>query len=601
MEEALKTNEMEEIINDFIAEANELIENSIQETLIIEKNFDDERINSIFRSVHTLKGTSSFLGFNSLTALAHRTEDLLGKIRKKEVVPDTQHINIILESLDLMKFLIEDIKEKGKEDRDTGYMIERLDYFINLKEGGGKKIGEILLEEEVLLPKDLDVILEKQKQEPHKKIGEIIVDEKLLTEEQMKEFLSQQKTKTKDEQSLRIDVKKLDELMDLVGELVLGKNRLIMTKNILQQNSKKDEGADNINEVISYIESITNELQVSVMKTRLVPISKLFNKVPRMVRDLSREFNKEVELKIEGGETELDRSIVEALHDPLIHIVRNSIDHGIEDPEIREKMGKKRSGLLSIKAYNEGNHVIVEITDDGRGIDIQALKEKVRDKNLIGEKEFQNISDKDAVNLIFIPGLSTAKKISNISGRGVGMDVVKTKIEKMNGHVHVEFEKNRWTKIVIRLALTLAIMKALIVRVFNNIFAIPLHSVIELVKAEDTIIKEVDKKEVILLRNKIIPLVDKDHPFFIRNTENKGYIVICNMGENTIGLKVDAVLGQEEVVIKPLGEFLKNIKGISGATIRGDGRIILILDLNTLFAFHNVETIKSQLGNVLAM
>jgi len=597
MEEALKTNEMEEIINDFIVEANELIENAIHDILLIEKNFDDECINSIFRSVHTLKGTSSFLGFNTLTNLTHKAEDLLGKIRKKEIPPATQIVNIILESLDLMKLLVEDIKEKGMEEHDITLVLQKLEDCLNGQEKTKKRIGEILIEEEVILPKELDEILEKQKQEPHKKIGEIIVDEKLLTEGQIKNFISKQKTK--EEQSLRIDVKKLDELMDLVGELVLGKNRLIMTKNLLHQSFSKDGGFDAVAEVISYIETITNELQVSVMKTRLVPISKLFNKIPRMVRDLSREFNKEVNLTIEGGETELDRSLVEALHDPLVHIIRNCIDHGIESPEIREKKGKKRSGSISIKAYNEGNHVVVEITDDGRGIDIDALKEKVREKKLISENELHNISDTDAVNLIFIPGLSTAKQVSNISGRGVGMDVVKTKIEKMNGTVHVKFEKDKWTKISIRLALTLAIMKSLIVRVANNIFAIPLHSVIELVKTENTLFKEVDKKEVILLRNKIIPMIDKNHPFF-NQTQDTGYIVICTVGERTIGLKVDAVLGQEEVVIKPLGEYLQHLKGVCGATIRGDGRVILILDLNGLFN-SNMERIRSQLSSNSAM
>ncbi len=386
----------------------------------------------------------------------------------------------------------------------------------------------------------------------------------------------------KEEQTIRIEVKKLDELMNLAGELVLGKNRLILLNSLVKKEETKNGVLDNLADVTNYIEMVTNELQFSVMRARLVPISKLFSKVPRLVRDLSAEFKKEIELTMDGEETELDRSLIESLHDPLTHIIRNSCDHGVETPEDRVQKGKQGKGTLSLRAYNEGNNVIIEIFDDGKGINVEAVKEKAREKGLIGENELNSLSPRDAMNLVFAPGLSTAKKLSSVSGRGVGMDVVKTNIEKMNGQVSVDSEEGQWTKLTLRLPLTLAIMRALIVRVLNELFAIPLNTVTELVKREEGLVRSVDKKEVLVLRDKVIPVVDLARVFSKNQGDEDKYIVICNIGEKTIGIKARAVEGQEEVVIKPLGEFLGNIKGIGGATIRGDGKAILILDMSAL-------------------
>ncbi|HPP07384.1 MAG TPA: chemotaxis protein CheA, partial [Syntrophorhabdaceae bacterium] len=394
----------------------------------------------------------------------------------------------------------------------------------------------------------------------NKKIGEIIVEEKLITDKQLENILNKQKAK-KEDQTIRIDVKKLDEMMNLVGELVLGKNRLNMVKNMAKREIEKSSVVDNLDEVTNYIEVITNELQLSIMKARLVPLSKLFNKVPRLVRDLSNSFNKDVDLKITGEETELDRTLIESLHDPLIHIIRNSVDHGIETKEERIKKGKPEKGTLSISAYNEGNNVVIDIFDDGKGIDIDALKKKVIEKGLMSEIEINEMTEKEIMNLIFIPGLSTAKKISNVSGRGVGMDVVKTNIEKMNGQVYVDSVKHQWTRISIRLPLTLAIMGALIVEIGSELYAIPLNNVIELVKLNRASIKTVDKNEVLMLRNEIVPILDVARIMSLTDTGKEKYIVICKIGDKTLGLKVNTVVGQEEIVIKSLGEFMGNIKG----------------------------------------
>ncbi len=578
--------EMKEIIDDFIVESSELIETVTQDIVTIEKNPDSDIINGIFRAVHTVKGTSSFLGFSILSSLAHKAEDVLGMIRKGELQPDEEIADVLLEAVDLMKVLIDDIRAAGSEQHGTDEILERLQR-IGKKEQPKKPIGEMLVEENVLTRNELDQALKKQNEDKEKRLGEILVEEKLLTESQLKSFLSKQKVH-KEEQTIRIDVKKLDDLMNLVGELVLGKNRLMLVNSLVRKGSSDNAQAfDNLGDVTNYIESITNDLQLSVMRARLVPIGKLFNKIPRLVRDLAGEFKKEIDLKLEGEETELDRSLIEALHDPMIHMIRNSVDHGIEMPADREAKGKPRKGNLSVRAYNEGNHVIIEILDDGKGINLQAVRDKVKEKGLMNDTELAGLSPKEVMNLIFIPGLSTAQKLSSVSGRGVGMDVVRTNIEKMNGQAFVDSEEGRWTRLTVKLPLTLAIMRALIVQVRDELFAIPLNTVTELVKVTRDVIKTVDKNEVIVLRDKVIPIIDLARVFSAAPSGgNQGYLVVCTIGEKTIGVRTDSVVGQEEVVIKPLGEFLGNIPGVSGATIRGDGRAILILDVAAIVEFH---------------
>ncbi len=382
-DQALQRDEMQEIIDEFIAESSELMDNVIQDIVVIEQSQDEEVVNSIFRAVHTIKGTSSFLGFNALSQLAHKAEDVLGVIRKGEMATDQAVADILLESFDLMKLMIEDIRDQGSENQDASAVIVKLtDLLDPAKKGAApqpeetKKIGEILVEEKIITESELEDVLKKQETEKDKKVGEIAVEEKYITETQLNKALVKQKAPKTEEQSIRIDVKKLDELMNLVGELVLGKNRLILVNSMAKKGEESEAVFDNLTDITNYIAVITNELQLSVMRARLVPVSKVFNKIPRMVRDLCSEFGKDIELKVEGEETELDRSLIEALTDPLIHIIRNSVDHGIELPEERTANGKRAKGLLSIRAYNEGNHVIIEVYDDGKGINIQAVKDR---------------------------------------------------------------------------------------------------------------------------------------------------------------------------------------------------------------------------------
>ena len=578
----LEKDEMKEIIDEFIVEAGELTEKAIQDVVVIENNPDEEIINSIFRAVHTVKGTSSFLGFGTLSTLAHRSEDILGMVRKGNIAPDHAVGDALLEALDLIKTLLEEIKESGAEQSDTASTIEKLEALKNPEKRGPEETqGEAAA---VKTDEAHDAPKEQEGAPEVKEPRESIVSDAAAPVGQVSTLPNKQKTQThKEESTIRIEVKKLDELMNLAGELVLGKNRLILLNNTVKKSDAAHNALDSLADITNYIEVVTNELQLSVMRARLVPISKLFNKIPRLTRDLSAEFGKVIGLTMEGEETELDRSLIEALHDPLIHIIRNSVDHGVETPEERERNGKRKEGTLSVKAYNEGNNVIIEVFDDGKGINVEDVKKKAREKGILGEAELTALPAREAMNLVFAAGLSTAKKVSSVSGRGVGMDVVKTNVEKMNGQVSIDSEEGKWTKLIMRLPLTLAIMRALIVRVLDDLYAIPLNTVTELVKVKEGLIKSVDKKEVLVLRDKVIPVVDLARVFTgqAQRGEDK-YVVICNIGEKTIGIKARAVEGQEEVVIKPLGEFLGNVKGIGGATIRGDGKAILILDMSAL-------------------
>ncbi|WP_104749065.1 hybrid sensor histidine kinase/response regulator [Helicobacter cynogastricus] len=387
------------------------------------------------------------------------------------------------------------------------------------------------------------------------------------------------------EQTVRVDVRRLDHLMNLIGELVLGKNRLIRIYGDVEERYDGEKFLEELNQVVSSISAVTTDLQLAVMKTRMQPIGKVFNKFPRMVRDLSRELGKSIDLVIDGEETELDKSIVEEIGDPLIHIIRNSCDHGIEKPEDRKMLGKPEMGRVELSAYNEGNHIVIKITDDGAGLDPEKLKEKAIEKGVITEREASTMTDKEALNIIFKPGFSTAKTLSNVSGRGVGMDVVKTNIEKLNGIIELESEVGVKTTQKLKIPLTLAIIQALLVGVQEEYYAIPLSSVLETVRISQDEIYSVDGKSVLRLRDEVLSLVRLADIFkvdAILEASKEVYVVIIGLADQKIGVIVDYLIGQEEVVIKSLGYYLKSTKGIAGATVRGDGKITLIVDVGTM-------------------
>ncbi|GAA7834076.1 chemotaxis histidine kinase/response regulator CheAY2 [Helicobacter pylori] len=387
------------------------------------------------------------------------------------------------------------------------------------------------------------------------------------------------------EQTVRVDVRRLDHLMNLIGELVLGKNRLIRIYSDVEERYDGEKFLEELNQVVSSISAVTTDLQLAVMKTRMQPVGKVFNKFPRMVRDLSRELGKSIELIIEGEETELDKSIVEEIGDPLIHIIRNSCDHGIEPLEERRKLNKPETGKVQLSAYNEGNHIVIKISDDGKGLDPVMLKEKAIEKGVISERDAEGMSDREAFNLIFKPGFSTAKVVSNVSGRGVGMDVVKTNIEKLNGIIEIDSEVGVGTTQKLKIPLTLAIIQALLVGVQEEYYAIPLSSVLETVRISQDEIYTVDGKSVLRLRDEVLSLVRLSDIFkvdAILESNSDVYVVIIGLADQKIGVIVDYLIGQEEVVIKSLGYYLKNTRGIAGATVRGDGKITLIVDVGAM-------------------
>lgn len=384
--------------------------------------------------------------------------------------------------------------------------------------------------------------------------------------------------KSKTGKTVRVDIDRLDNLMNLVSELIIIKTRL--------EGVGLDKNDQDMGEAVEYLERITTNLHDAVMKVRMVPIDRVFNRFPRMVRDLSKELNKDITLSLSGEETELDRTVIDEIGDPLIHLIRNSIDHGIEDKEERSKSGKSPTGNLYLRAYQDGNSVVIEVEDDGNGIDINKVRKKAIEKGIISKSEADTMDEKASVELLFKPGFSTADIISDISGRGVGLDVVKTKIESLNGVVEVETFSGKGSKFIIRLPLTLAIIQALMVTVGNEKYAIPLNVIRDITTIKTDSIRNIHGQEVVLNRDNVLPIIRLSKVLDVEastaEVEDEMTIVIVKKGEKYAGFIVDSLIGQQEIVIKTLGKYLSGIKFIAGATILGDGQVALIVDTNSL-------------------
>lgn len=639
--------DIQEIMEDFLIEAFEMVEQLDQDLVELEHNPEDlELLNRIFRVAHTIKGSSSFLNFDILTSLTHNMEDVLNKARRAELKITPDIMDVVLQSVDLMKALLHAIRDSGT-DANSGIDISSTVKKLQAISSGGasseasdmaqaqtstqqtptqsqaetpspSNFNDPLADEPDLdyssmsseqVDSEIERLLKKRQEADKARRAELKKQNTQTTQSPKTPDTQSQSTTTqaqsttqgtkpnpakKDdsnapatnvEQTVRVDVRRLDNLMNLIGELVLGKNRLLKIYSDVEERYDGEKFLEELNQVVSSISSVTTDLQLAVMKTRMQPIGKVFNKFPRMVRDLSRELNKSIDLVITGEETELDKSIVEEIGDPLVHIIRNSCDHGIESAENRQAAGKSATGTVQLKAYNEGNHIVVEITDDGKGLDAQMLKQKAIEKGLISEREADAMSDKEAFGIIFKPGFSTAKTITNVSGRGVGMDVVKTNIEKLNGIIEIESEKGIGTTQKLKIPLTLAIIQALLVVVQEEYYAIPLSSVIETVRISQDEIYAVDGKSVLRLRDEVLSLVRLADIFNVDSvleSTNEVYVVIIGLADQKIGVIVDSLIGQEEAVIKSLGYYLKGTEGIAGATVRGDGRITLIVDVASM-------------------
>jgi len=601
------------IVKEFLVESYENLDRLDQDLIALEKDPSDrERLASIFRTIHTIKGTSGFLAFNQLEALAHVGESLLARLRDGLLKLNPQITTALLAMVDAVREMLKHIEATGKEgERQDQDLIATLTRLLEA-EGRGTmhhgttekatdepepskprpNLGEILVQRGAAKDSDIQSAVEQQQAGDPRHIGEILVERETLKGQDVIDALKAQqqaRSQSASDSTIRVDVGQLDRLMNRVGELVLLRNQIVQYANLTEDGELLGTS--------QRLNLLTTELQEGVMKTRMQPIGNIWSKFPRTVRDVALGCGKQVRIEMEGKETELDKTIIEAIKDPLTHVVRNAVDHGIEPPEARRAVGKNPEGLLSLRAFHEGGQVNIEITDDGAGIDCEKLRNKAIAKALITADQATRMTEREITNLIFLPGLSTAEKVTNVSGRGVGMDVVKTNVEKIGGMVDVQSKPGQGCTIRMKIPLTLAIIPALIVTSAGDRYAIPQVSLLELVRLESEQARKglemVNGAPVYRLRGKLLPVVhlNKELQVDVPNDSIAGAqtassgegqtvnIVVLRADDRQFGLIVDEINDTEEIVVKPLGKQLKSINAYAGATIMGDGKVALILDV----------------------
>ena len=582
--------EEKDIVYDFISESLDTLSEAEVKILDLEDNPEDmDSINALFRAFHTIKGVSGFLNFSRINSLSHITENLLDMARNREMALDAEIIDTILESVDALRGMIENIKNTidsghpSEGDKSYEELINKIKMIIERAEKQkDKPLGEILKERGLLKEEDIEEALNRQKEESTKRIGEILVEDKKVPPKEVISALRDQKRSGKwASLQIKVETEKLDNLIDMVGELVIAQS---MLKQHQLSTKSKDRKFD---QIINQLNQISSGLQRTAMSLRMVPIKHTFQKMLRLVRDLSKKSGKEVELVMTGEDTEIDRNMVEEIYEPMVHMIRNSIDHGIEAPEERENLDKPRKGTIYLKAYHKGGNIVIEIEDDGRGLDTEKILKKAIADGIVTED--QRLTELEIYDLIFQPGLSTAEKVTDVSGRGVGMDVVKNTVEKLRGKVDVKSWKGKGTRFYIRLPLTLAIIDGMITRVDEERFIIPTLNVQETFKPSKEHYHTIENRgEMIMVRDTLLPLVRLKRLLGLdgggrpENPWDKLMVVVENQ-QRLICLMVDELLGREEVVIKSLGGWLKNVKGVAGGAILGDGRVGLILDVAGIF------------------
>lgn len=617
---------MDELLSEFLTETAEGLAELDVEIVKLEQNPNDAGlIASIFRIVHTIKGTCGFIGLPRLETVAHAAENVLGKYRDKELEVTSTSVTVILASLDRIKSILAHIE--ATEQEPEGSDEDLIAQLNELAEGRtpeavapapaaaeetvaeapaadapaeddldapapgddviGTRPGEVPLDEleraflEAPGPEEAESEPEAQPDLPATPPAVPAISEK-AAESAAAEAMPIAESKAAS-QNIRVNVELLENLMTMVSELVLTRNQLLQ---IARSNGQEIEG---FSVPLQRLSQVTSELQEGVMKTRMQPIGNAWSKLPRIVRDLAHELNKKIELVMQGADTELDRQVLEMIKDPLTHMVRNSADHGVEDPATRLAFGKSETGHIRLNAYHEGGHIIIEIADDGKGIDADKIREKAIEKNVISAADAANMSDQQILQLIFKPGFSTAEKITSVSGRGVGMDVVKTNIEKIGGTVDLTSQVGKGSVFKIKIPLTLAIVSALIVASSGERFAIPQLSVLELVKTTTdgpNRIETVQGTRVMRLRDRLLPLVSLrdllrlDEAKESEESAGETFVVVMQVGTYSFGLLVDKVFDTEEIVVKPVAPVLRDLTVFSGNTILGDGSVIMILDPN---------------------
>lgn len=628
---------LEQYMEMFLTESREHLELLNDSLLKLEKDTQDKAaLDDIFRSMHTIKGMAATMGFEKISTVSHRAEDLMDNVRKGKTAADDELLDLLFRSFDALEGLLDRVESKGDDNIDVSSIIEELSSYeggkpakraakpkkkttkkhkkgtwvhVTLDEACQLKsvrafvvlktlreeIGNVIdtepSEEEIQkgnFGSDFKVLLQTEEEET--KIKEYVLETPEVSkvevqssdeekappadaeeEEEEAPKPTEKKQQPTSLQSIRVNIDRLDSVVNLVGELIINKARL--------EELSKTHDIPEFTDTIALNQRLMGELQYEIMQMRMVPIEQIFKRFPRTIRDLSKEQGKVVNFIMEGGDIEVDRTILEKIAEPMLHLIRNSVDHGIETPEERKKHGKSKSGLLKIKAARERDHVAVSVEDDGKGIDVEEVKNTAIKKGVIEEKEAEAMSDSDLLNLTFNPGFTLAKEVSKVSGRGVGMDVVKSEIEAIGGSVNLDSEVGKGIKVLLKLPLTLAIIQALLVELAGERYAIPLSNINRIVDVESKDIKSIKNQKVINIFDEVIPLVRLHGVDSERSTFT---IVIVERGIKKIGLIVDELIAQREVVIKALDPIFADVKGISGATILGDGKVALILDTATL-------------------
>jgi two-component system, chemotaxis family, sensor kinase CheA len=597
MNEDLSQNDLSQdagLVQDFVVESEELLQGMDQDMVALESSPQDaDLLNRIFRAMHTIKGTSSFLGFEPIVRLSHHAEDVLNSVRRGEIRVQRRAMDALLASRDQLGIMLQHVREGGLQQYNLDPLLQELEEAQ--KSGSPPTLGDLLVHDHVITPSTLKAVLAEQAASPApRKLGQMLVDKGLTSPVQIGDALLRQKEISSSAASatLRVEARKLDELINLIGELVLERNRLVQ---LGRDFSSTSMAAGDFNSIFSQSTSrlsfITEELQAVGLKTRMVPIEAVFRKFPRLVRDVARNLQKEVELVVRGQDTELDKTMVELIADPLVHLIRNALDHGLETPDVRLQLGKPRQGTIIIAARQEGDQIVISMSDDGAGINPERIGRKAVEKGLVTAERLRVLSQREILDFIFLPGFSTVEKASDLSGRGVGMDVVRSNLKKMNGSVEIDSRPGQGTTILLRVPLTLAILPVLLVRVADETYALPLRSVVETAPVHSQNIHCVEGSEVLCLRGETLPLIRLEQVFddktsgthrvdgqSQRSPERAWKAVILGISEKRVALLVDQLLGQESTVIKPLGGYLHHCPSLAGATISGDGRVRLVLD-----------------------
>lgn len=583
---------MDELVADFISEASESLLNLDNEIVELESNPEnDELLGKIFRVMHTIKGTCGFLALDKLASVAHAGENILDQMRSKKIPINSENISIILESIDTIKSIVSYIQTNGKEpETDYSDLINKINSSIN-----GENNSPLEAEQEATPALEKSDKEKQEKEQPP--ILEDKEDPKDAVEVKQAPIPEAPSQENDENQTIRVRVKRLEELMQTVSELVLNRNQLLQLDRSIRNNA--------LSSSLKSLDTLTTSIQETVMKTRMQPISNAWIKMPRLVRDLSNDLNKKIKLVMIGQETELDKQLIEAIKDPLMHMVRNSADHGLEKEEDRLAAGKSAEGVITLKAYHVSGHIIIEVSDDGYGINIDKVKSKILENSLATENDLKLLSEQQIIQYVFRAGFSTATAVTSVSGRGVGMDVVKNNIDKIRGSVELQSVTGKGSTFIIKIPLTLAIMPILIIESQKQKFGIPQANILEMILVNDASeynIEEINNHKILRLREALLPLVTLSEILQLNETKEtkEYYIIVCNINNINFGIIVDNIYDTEEIVLKPISLALKAVNIYSGITVLGNGDVIIILDLNgiveqvSLAHSETVEEIKKE-------